>query len=72
VIRADGSLRSKQRGYNAWLAGGFEGMRLNPGDTIVVPEQLNKTPLITSVKDWSQVIANFAIGVAAIKVLGKL
>ena len=69
VIRADGSVRSKQRGYSSWIAGDFASMRLEPGDAIVVPEQVNKVPFITNLKDWSQVLANFALGAAAIKVL---
>ena len=70
VIRADGSVRSKQ-GHSGWTGGEFENMRLSMGDTIVVPEQITKTAFITQLKDWTQVFANLALGVAAIHVLGN-
>ena len=47
----------------------FEGLRLNPGDTIVVPEQINKTTFLKGLKDWSQVFSQFALGAAAINIL---
>jgi protein involved in polysaccharide export with SLBB domain len=68
LIRADGSVVSK-----AWGSGivheSFDNLRLNPGDTIVVPEQINKTTFLKSLKDWSQVFAQFGLGAAAINVL---
>jgi protein involved in polysaccharide export with SLBB domain len=68
LIRADGSVVSKSWG-DGLLAASFEGLRLNPGDTIVVPEQINKTTFLKGLKDWSQVFAQFALGAAAINVL---
>ena len=57
----------------SWAAGlfsqSFEGLRLNPGDTIVVPEEINRTTLLKQLKDWSQVFAQFGLGAAAINVL---
>lgn len=68
LIRADGSVVSK-----SWASGllsqSFEGLRLNPGDTIVVPEQINKTTFLKGLKDWSQVFAQFGLGAAAINIL---
>ncbi len=68
LIRADGSVVSKSW-WNGPLAQNFEGLRLNPGDTIVVPEQINKTTILKGLKDWSQVFAQFGLGAAAISVL---
>lgn len=43
---------------------------LLPGDTVFLPEDLNpRFSLIRELKDWSQVIGQFAIGAASIKVL---
>ena len=68
LMRADGSVVSK-----SWASGllsqSFEGLRLNPGDSVVVPEQLNRTTLLKGLKDWSQVFAQFALGAAAINIL---
>ena len=68
LIRADGSVVSK-----SWARGlfsqGFEGLPLNPGDTVVVPEQINRTTFLKGLKDWSQVFAQFGLGAAAINIL---
>jgi protein involved in polysaccharide export with SLBB domain len=58
LIRADGSVASK-----------FADLRLNPGDTIVVPEQINRTTFLKGLKDWAQVFAQFGLGAAAINLL---
>ena len=68
LIRADGSVVSKSW-WNGPLSQSFEGLRLNPGDTIVVPEQINKTTLLRELRDWSQVFAQFGLGAAAINLL---
>ncbi|HXN48243.1 MAG TPA: SLBB domain-containing protein [Bryobacteraceae bacterium] len=68
LIRADGSVVSKSW-WNGPLAQSFEGLRLNPGDTVVVPEQINKTTILKELKDWSQVFAQFGLGAAAINLL---
>jgi hypothetical protein len=39
------------------------------GDTIFVPEELNKTTWMQDAKDWTQILYQFGIGVAAIKTL---
>jgi protein involved in polysaccharide export with SLBB domain len=68
VIRADGSVRGKQAG-SGWLGASFEGMRLNPGDTVVMPEKLNQIGFIRNLKDYTQIFSQFALGAAAINVL---
>jgi hypothetical protein len=69
IIRADGSVLSKQSVGGLWN-GGFESRRLMPGDAIVVPERLSQGTVLKALKDWSQVFAQFALGAAAIKVIG--
>lgn len=68
VIRADGSVSGKQSG-SGWLSASFEGQRLNPGDTIVMPEKLNQIGFIRNLKDYTQIFSQFALGAAAINVL---
>ena len=67
IIRADGSVLPKQ-GFNPFTRS-FEATRLNPGDSVVVPEALFKTSFIRGLRDWSQVFANFGLAAAAINVL---
>jgi protein involved in polysaccharide export with SLBB domain len=68
VIRADGTTLSGN-GHNALFLNGFEEARLMPGDTIVVPEKLDKGAVLRGFKDWTQIISTFVIGAAAAKVL---
>jgi len=68
VIRADGTTLSGN-GHNALFLNNFEEARLMPGDTIVVPEKLDKGALLRGFKDWTQIISTFVIGAAAAKVL---
>jgi len=71
VIRADGSVVS-QRQSVPFFGGGVTGERLTPGDAIVVPEDLEKWRLTKSLKDWTQILYQFALGVAGLKVLKDL
>lgn len=66
ILKADGSILSKQQ--SGWFSG-FDSQRLMPGDTIVVPEQTEKTTWIKDFKDWTQILYQFGLGAAAISVL---
>jgi protein involved in polysaccharide export with SLBB domain len=68
VIRADGSVVSKQMRRSFWT-GSFESMRLMPGDTIVMPERIRTGSLLRGMRDWSQIFSQFALGAAAIRVI---
>ena len=68
LLRADGSVVSRSWASGI-LAQSFESLRLNPGDTIVVPEQINRVSVLKSLRDWSQVFSQFALGAAAINIL---
>ncbi|HEY2470122.1 MAG TPA: SLBB domain-containing protein [Terracidiphilus sp.] len=70
IIRADGSVVSRQYlDHNLWTDDKFNREVIYPGDTIVVPEQLNKTTLLRGLTDWSAVFSQFALGAAAINVI---
>jgi len=68
VIRADGSslTASDHRGL---IVNSFNSLRLEAGDTVVVPEKLNKGATLRGFKDWTQIIGQFIIGAAAAKIL---
>jgi hypothetical protein len=70
VVRADGAVISRRQ--NNDLLGGFAGERLMPGDTIVVPEHLERFRWTKELKDWTQILYQFALGVAGLKVLKDL
>jgi protein involved in polysaccharide export with SLBB domain len=71
VIRANGSVVSNQQ-RSGWLArGSFGGVRAEPGDTIFVPEELNKTTFVQGAKDWTQILYQFGLGIAGIVAAGR-
>lgn len=69
IIRADGSLVPKQGHARGLFKPAFEATRLNPGDSIVVPEAVFKTTFLRGLRDWSQVFSQFALGAAAVNIL---
>jgi protein involved in polysaccharide export with SLBB domain len=69
VVRADGSVTSRAQGSIFRLSGDSAIM---PGDTIVIPENLDRFQLTRELKDWSQIFYQFALGVAGLKVLKGL
>ena len=71
VVRADGTVVS-QRQSSSFFGGGVTGERLTPGDAIVVPEDLDKWRFTKSLKDWTQILYQFALGVVGLKVLKDL
>jgi protein involved in polysaccharide export with SLBB domain len=70
VLRADGSVISK-RSMGVFF-GSLEGMRLMPGDAIVVPEDLTRTTWTKDLKDWTQIFYQFGLGAAALAVIKDL
>jgi protein involved in polysaccharide export with SLBB domain len=67
LLRVDGSVVSKRQ--SGWLMGSFDGERLMPGDTIVVPEDFERTSWTKVLKDYGTILYQFGLGAAAIKVL---
>jgi protein involved in polysaccharide export with SLBB domain len=67
ILRADGSVQSAQN--TSSLFGGIAGHSLMPGDTVIVPELLDKFSLTRELKDWAQIFYQFALGVGAIHLL---
>jgi protein involved in polysaccharide export with SLBB domain len=67
VLRANGTVVSnlQESGWGGGLRGNFERLPALPGDTLFVPEELDKTTFVQYAKDWTQILAQFALGVAA-------
>ena len=47
------------------------GVELIDAIAIDRPEEMDKTTLVQNLKDWTQIISQFGLGAAAIKVLGN-
>jgi protein involved in polysaccharide export with SLBB domain len=69
VVRADGSVLSKKTYGGMWWGGNLDTARLRPGDTVVVPAQLDKGAFMRGFRDWTQIFSQLALGAAAINVL---
>ncbi len=68
VVLANGSVVSKEAAGGFWR-GGFESMILMPGDTVIVPEQLNPGAGWRRFNDFAQILFDFGLAAAAVKVL---
>lgn len=68
LVRADGVVFSSRQGGSMFA--GFGGREAMPGDTIVVPEKLEKYSLTKEFKDWTQIFYQFTIGIASLKTIG--
>jgi protein involved in polysaccharide export with SLBB domain len=68
VIRADGSVISRASVNGPW-GNEFDRLRMNPGDTIVVPEKSFRPGALRGFLDWSQLFSQFALGAAALSVI---
>jgi protein involved in polysaccharide export with SLBB domain len=71
VLRANGSVVSARQSSSGWLSigSGMASMAALPGDTVFVPEELNKTTFIQEAKEWTQILYQFGLGAAALKTL---
>jgi polysaccharide export outer membrane protein len=63
ILRADGTVRQN----GSWFGTG--GIDINPGDTIVVPEDVQSAGWTRLFRDWSQIFYQLGLGGAALKIL---
>jgi protein involved in polysaccharide export with SLBB domain len=71
MLRANGSVISARQGSSFWHASSdFSDAVVQPGDTIFVPEQVNKSTFVQDAKDWTQILYQFGLGLAGLKSLG--
>jgi protein involved in polysaccharide export with SLBB domain len=71
VMRVDGTVVSPES--QGWFFGKIGGVEVMPGDSIVVPEKLDRqtawTKFTQGAREWTQILANFGLGAAAVKTL---
>ncbi|MDP2690309.1 MAG: SLBB domain-containing protein [Deltaproteobacteria bacterium] len=71
VLKMDGTAMSKRQGgltgvrwdseENEWRGGSFKSARLEPGDTVVVPEKIERVHWMREVKDITQILYQIAV-----------
>ncbi|WP_198320672.1 SLBB domain-containing protein [Azohydromonas aeria] len=72
VVRANGSVVSARQDGGSWFSrgrGSLGHVPALPGDTIFVPEEMDKTTFAQTARDWTQIIYQLGLGAAAVKVL---
>ncbi len=75
LLRADGSVVAR-RDHGGWFGSGFESQPVMPGDTLVVPAQMDRETrynfVTRALRDWTQIFSNFGLGMAALKTIRSL
>lgn len=69
VVRSNGQVISgRQQGEASWFRRNSIGnVTAEPGDTVFVPEEMDKTTFVQAAKDWTQILYQFGIGLAGIR-----
>ncbi len=68
VIEANGQSRREDSGFLSWRSG-LMSAGVNPGDAIVVPENMDKTTFTRELVQLTQILYQLGLGAAGIKVL---
>lgn len=58
LVRVDGTVFSSQQ---ASFFGSFSSVSMDAGDTLIVPQKLERVAWMREIKDWSQILANIAL-----------
>lgn len=68
VVRANGQVLSAKQHETGWFRSGnsLALVKAEPGDTIFVPEEVDKSTLRQTTKDWTQILYQFGLGIAGI------
>ena len=60
IIKADGSTTSRQQ-FSFWSFGGFLSTPLDPGDSVVVPQKLERIAWMREIKDIATILGQVAL-----------
>ena len=73
VVRANGNVLSSRQRSSGWFnsSNSLGNLPAEPGDSIFAPEELDKTTITQHLKDWTQILSQFGLGLAAILILGN-
>ncbi len=67
LIRANGDVVSARQ-TAGWLSrsGEIRNVATEPGDTVFVPEEMNKMTLVQAAKEWTQILFQFGLGIGGL------
>lgn len=68
LVLADGTVKKANRS-SSFFGGGFSGHELKPGDLVFIPQKVDVEyfSLTGAIKDWTQILYQFALGAAGVK-----
>ena len=75
MVRTDGSVVSVRQGrggvywdsrHKRWVSGGLAGLALDPGDTIIVPERLERVAGMRLARDITQILYQIAVATGVV------
>lgn len=71
VVRANGSVISAQQKPSSLFSSEdrIYKMAVEPGDTIFVPEEMDKSTFTQKAKEWTQILYQFGLGAAALQTI---
>lgn len=61
ILKADGTVVSRQMASTGFFFGGFMNKPLEPGDTVVVPQKLEKIAWMREIKDVATILGQIAL-----------
>ncbi len=64
ILKIDGTAMTRRVHSGSVFSGGFMGLKLDPGDTIVVPEDVSQIAWLREIKDFTQIIYQIAVAAA--------
>ena len=64
-------MSARQRSNWLGFGGNIDRLEALAGDTVFVPEEINKTSWTQELKEWSQIFYQFGLGAAAIRTLQR-
>jgi len=74
LVRADGSVLSRTD-HSSLFGRAFSSIAVMPGDTLVVPAKWDRetgyNATVRGLKDWTQILSNLGLGLAAIKTINN-
>ena len=66
VVKADGTVQSRKQASSFLFYDSFMSTDVESGDTIVVPQKIDKTPWVRDVKDITTILAQLAISAGTV------
>lgn len=71
MIRANGSVVAGRQRGGFFTSGGLNNVKAQAGDTIFVPDEVNRTTVTQDFKDWTQIVYQLGLGLAAVIAVGR-